>query len=257
MLKQIPFPAKCSDQQLQEVLHGEGEALFDFPYDAHRNRVLTIEDYQKEEADRRKKSEEELSPAELVVKRLREFAPNLHDEILNTANKCKLADKPVKMAPGLFSTTHMLYVAHMAIRASVRKSLGCTLVGLVGGDFWLLPQGVDARDWVYKKGGFDDPSNLKKYFPEAFAALESLAGQAKGTRDHFAVTSINNADRLNEIAQVLGVYTRYYPLEELHRVSFAMGCGNQVIAKTLYDRPDPYLAFISPENQLRIWDEWV
>jgi hypothetical protein len=262
MLQKIPYPIKCSEEQLRQIVDAHSESLFDFPYSKHENRYLSLLDYQEEMLRREQEAEAEpIDPDKEFLKcfmaRLSELAPHFHEALQKATLECAKQSKPTQIMVDEHVQVCRSYIAHMSVRTALRRFTGFTLVATDPSHFWLLPSGEDAKTWIERKHGFATPERIGKVYPYASVMLECMAKSARGRSEKFIKDSVEEQGKLQQVIDVLAIYPYYYALEELHRAAFAFGYGNQVIARPLYPRLKPFQEFISPEAQLEAWNTLV
>lgn len=264
MLSRIKFPKKCTDVELEEIIAEPDQRFLDYPFVSLENRYLTVVDYQKEQLRRKQVADSiEANPQDVpliqFMKQLQLQVPVLSSALEGAVKSCKITKDPTPLIFDNGNACHdftcKFFVALSSVRIAVKRLTNLTLVATRPDNFWLLPEKVDIFEWVQIKPGFATAEHVGRVFPRATAILEHLAKVAHEQSGHMARTRIDDSISLYQVVDVLVAYTHYFPLEELHRSTYALINANTVIASTLYARPAEFLRLISPEAQLESWSK--
>jgi hypothetical protein len=261
MLEDIKYPKKCSDQELEDVLALDASFFIDFPFSPVDQRTLTMADYQEEQHRRKLKANKILpdSKDEFLVQFMNQISlqiPSLRMTLKDATLNCTKKREPTRLVLNIDGPVCKAYIAHIAVRTAVKRLTGCTLIATSVSDFWLLPSSMDGKSWVEKKGKIASAQEIGHRYPYVSVVLELLAKEAQQKQERCAITEIENPVKLQEVIDVLAVFPHYIALEELHRVVFALGYGNKVIARSIAAYSKEYNKFISPEAQLETWQKY-
>jgi hypothetical protein len=138
-----------------------------------------------------------------------------------------------------------------SFRTAMRRYARCTIVGTDFEKVWLLPTEISVHEWILDHDGFVKVSRLKSNYPRAFSVFERLAEATHGSDERCASVQIDDSENLWQVINILAVYPRYYPIEELFRVEFAYGTDNRVMTRTLVVNPPEFIAFTSPAQSFQ------